>query len=372
MANIGKPHLLIVDDHMANRTLLSRHLMHMGFETTVADSGYLALDLLKSCQFDLILLDIMMPGMTGLQVLGIIRQTHTVSELPIILTTALDESDNIVEGFTLGANDYVTKPIDFPVLLSRIRIQLQLKQLTQLKDEFIQIASHDLKNPLNNIGMSTCLLSELIAPDNKKALRIVECIDSSANDMKKIITDFLDFQAIKDGNLQLSQGRVNLNALATEIIAENSNYAQSKAVDLQFECHPGLPEVLADAARVRQVIQNFVSNAIKFCPENATVLVRTDVQDNVVMLCVGDTGPGLTDDDLAKVFGKYARLSNKPTGGEKSSGLGLAICKQLIELLGGSIGVYNNPDRGATFWFSLPGIFQGATIAETVPELMLN
>jgi CheY-like chemotaxis protein len=258
MANIDKPQLLVVDDNTANRTLLARHLTHVGFETTVADSGYLALDLLKTRKFDLILLDIMMPGMTGLEVLRIIRQTHTVSELPVIFTTALDESENIVEGFTLGANDYVTKPIDIPVLLSRIRMQLQLKQLTQLKDEFIQIASHDLKNPLNNIGMSTCLLSELVEPENKQVLRIVVCIDSSVNDMKRIITDFLDFQAIRDGNLQLSQERVNLNELATEIVEENNDYAQSKAVDLQLECQPALPEVLADAARVRQVIQNLV------------------------------------------------------------------------------------------------------------------
>jgi signal transduction histidine kinase len=106
--------------------------------------------------------------------------------------------------------------------------------------------------------------------------------------------------------------------------------------------------------RLAQVVNNLVGNAIKFCREKSMVTVKTSVQNNAVILEVCDSGPGLTDADLAKVFSKYSRLSNKPTGGEKSSGLGLAICKQMIELQGGTIGVRNNPDRGATFWFSMP------------------
>jgi signal transduction histidine kinase len=111
---------------------------------------------------------------------------------------------------------------------------------------------------------------------------------------------------------------------------------------------------MADETRLAQVIQNLVGNAIKFCPADTTVIVRSCIQGDSVIFEVCDSGPGLTEADLAKVFMKYARLSNKPTGGEKSSGLGLAICKHLVALQEGTIGVHNNPDRGATFWFSLP------------------
>jgi two-component system sensor histidine kinase/response regulator len=344
--------LLVVDDNEMNRDMLSRRLVREGYHVSVAEEGKQALALIQAERFDLILLDVMMPGLNGFDVLQSIREQKTLAELPVIMATARDADDDIIKGFKLGANDYVTKPINFPVLLARVETQLQLKALTQLKDQFLQIASHDLKNPLNNILMSADIVMQSLGQDDGQ-YEMMEVIVHQSRTMQNIIIDFLDFHALQDGKLKLDRKLVDLNQIAARVVDENAGYARSKHIDLLLALDEQLPEVMADEERIAQVIQNFTSNALKFCPENATVTVHTCVQDDRVVLEVSDSGPGLIEADLAKVFTKYARLSNKPTGGEKSSGLGLAICKQMIELQGGAIGVYNNPDQGATFWFSL-------------------
>jgi two-component system sensor histidine kinase/response regulator len=314
-------------------------------------------EVLQAERFDLVLLDVMMPGLNGFEVLQIIRQKQSIAELPIIMATARDENEDIIAGFKLGANDYVTKPINFPVLLARVQTQLQLKKLTEFKDQFLQIASHDLKNPLGNILMSAYVVQQVVTPGEVMTDDIyttLELIVKQGKTMQRIITDFLDFQALQDGRLQLDLKLTDLNQIARRVIEENTEYAHSKNIEVQLVLEERLPEVIADEIRLAQIVQNLVGNAIKFCPIDAIAIIRTFTQNNSVVLEVCDSGPGLSDADLAKVFTKYARLSNKPTGGEKSSGLGLSICKHMIELQGGTIGVHNNPAHGATFWFNLP------------------
>jgi signal transduction histidine kinase len=357
MRKTGQGHLLVVDDNEMNRDMLSRRLEREGYTVSLAEDGYQALDLIKANRYDLIVLDVMMPGLNGFEMLPMIRQNRSIVELPVILATAKDRSDDIVEGMKLGANDYVTKPIDFPVLMARIQVHLQLKKLAQLKDEFLRIASHDLKNPLSTILMSSHIVLDRVTPGTpmpKEIYEMLTFIVKRGEDMKRIITDFLDFQAAEDGKLKLELAPVNLNEIARGIVGSNTDYARSKEIELHLELDANIPVVNADAARLNQVTQNLVGNAIKFCDKGAQVVVHTCVNGGDPVLEVTDSGPGLTEEDLAMTFTKYARLSNKPTGDEKSSGLGLAICKEMIELHGGRIGVYNNPDRGATFWFSLP------------------
>src|SRR4051794_33466850 len=122
----GQGHLLVVDDNEMNRDMLSRRLRREGYTVDLAEDGYKALELIKTTKYDLIVLDVMMPGMSGLEMLPIIRETRSIAELPIIMATAKDQSEDIVEGLKLGANDYVTKPIDLPVLLARMEIHLKL------------------------------------------------------------------------------------------------------------------------------------------------------------------------------------------------------------------------------------------------------
>lgn len=349
--------LMVVDDNEMNRDLLGRRLQREGYAVATAEDGYKALALIKNRRFDLILLDVMMPGISGMELLPLIRQIHSLADLPVIITTAKDQSDDVVEALRLGANDYVTKPIDLPVLLARIQTHLKLKRLSQLKDEFLRIASHDLKNPLAAVLLSGHLLQQTVPPGTIMETRYYQMIGyivKHGEDMQRIIGDFLDFQAAEDGNLALERTAFQLNDIVRDVLAQNSQYATSKSIVLNSELDGALRVINADTARVRQVTQNLIGNAIKFCSSGTAILVRTRFAQGATVFEVRDSGPGLTDADMERVFTKYARLSNKPTGEEKSSGLGLAICKQMIELHGGQIGVYNNPDHGATFWFNLP------------------
>lgn len=349
--------ILIIEDDDMSRDMLARRLVRRGHDVSSAADGSTALEMIASEELDLVLLDIIMPGMNGLEALKRIRENNTIEELPVIMVTAKDQSEDIVKALENGANDYITKPVDFSVAMARIQTQLSLRQLSRLKDEFLRMASHDLKNPLMIISLSAYNLSRQI-PDNIERIadlkKHVANINESANVMTKIITDFLDFQAIEDGQLKLAPGSVDFNSIVREVAETNAGYANSKNIVMAYELDSGLPGVSADGARISQVIQNFVSNAIKFGPPDSRVVLRSLTQGKSIQFEVIDSGPGFTEEDLRKTFVKYAKLSNKPTGGEKSSGLGLAICKQLVELHGGEIGVRNNVDKGATFWFSLP------------------
>ncbi|HVO43671.1 MAG TPA: response regulator [Aggregatilineales bacterium] len=350
-------YLLVADDNEMNRDMLSRRLAREGYRVAVAEDGEQTLALLENDQFDLVLLDVEMPGLSGFEVLQVIRRTYSLAELPVIMATAHDTRDDVVTGFKLGANDYVTKPIDFPVLLVRVQTQLQLKNLTRLKDQFLQIASHDLKNPLANVLTSAHLILQLYptgATVTDELNNTVKLIVRQGKSMQRIISDFLDFRAIQDGQMRLDLQLICLNPMAYYVLEDNADYARSKGIEIQLALDDELPECMADEARLVQVMQNLVGNAIKFCREGAAIRLHTFAEADRVVLEVCDSGPGLTEADLTKVFTKYARLSNAPTGGEKSSGLGLAICKQIVEAQGGTIGVRNNPDQGATFWFSLP------------------
>ncbi|MCX7046477.1 MAG: PAS domain-containing sensor histidine kinase [Candidatus Sumerlaeota bacterium] len=248
------------------------------------------------------------------------------------------------------------------------QMQAEKERLSRMKDEFMAIASHDLKSPLGSIGGYAQLLLKLTPPGSAmtdETCGFVERIKILAGVMNKIVEDYVDFYALQDGKMRLSLANEDLNAIAQEIVENSLQSARSKGIELIFESSSELPRVQADGARIEQVIENLVSNAIKFCGRGCKVYVSTRAEQGGVALSVSDNGPGLKDEDASKVFVKYARLSNRPTGGEKSSGLGLAICRELIELHGGQIGVHNNPSGGATFWFRLQTDHRHQSIASS-------
>ena len=180
MRKTGQGHLLVVDDNEMNRDMLSRRLQQRatrsGLPKTVSGA--------RSDQGEQIRPDcawVMMPGLNGFEMLPMIRQSYSIVDLPVILATAKDRSDDIVEGMQLGANDYVTKPIDFPVLMARLQVHLQLKKLAQLKDEFLRIASHDLKNPLSTILMSSHIVLDRVPPGTAMPKEIYQMLTFIVN-----------------------------------------------------------------------------------------------------------------------------------------------------------------------------------------------
>lgn len=356
--------VLCVDDIPDNLLLLTDILEYEGYSVIQAKNGEEALEIVEKQTPDAILLDVMMPGISGLQVLEDLRKTHSQIELPIIMVTALSEVGDIVRALNLGANDYVTKPLDLDIVLARLETHLKTMQLnkernklSQMREEFMAIASHDLRNPLGNILGLAELLSienEQSQENREETAEFLRLIIEAAQKMYAIIEDFIDVEDLEQGQLKLSRKDVNVPELVQAAIKSQEQYALSKSISLQSQRLNHCPLVSADPAKLSQVLDNFLSNAIKYSPQNTEVLVQTLLDDSCVKVKVIDAGPGLTQEDQENAFQKYARLSNKPTGKEKSLGLGLFICRRLIEAHQGTIGVENNDEQGATFWFSLP------------------
>lgn len=233
----------------------------------------------------------------------------------------------------------------------------RLRELSRLKDEFLRVASHDLKNPLQAIhGAAAILTARAERHGASSALReYIEVIEHRADLMQRIIEDFVEGQALEDGQLQLTRVPTDIADLARTAVAGHGPSAHAKDITISFVVVPPTPPVLADRARLSQVVENLLGNAIKFSPHGTRVFVTVSASEGGVRLEVVDQGPGLAEGDHAKLFSRYARLSAQPTGGEASTGLGLAISKQLVEAHGGRIGARNNEGAGATFWFEIPG-----------------
>lgn len=236
------------------------------------------------------------------------------------------------------------------------RAYIRVRELAKQKDEFLRVASHDLKNPLQAIQGATELLElfterEHSSPEMRE---FIEMIQERAGAMSRIIEDFVDCQAMEDGQLKLTRTSTDLVEVAREVIAGHTANALAKRIALSLAVVPPTAPVSVDRARIAQVLENLVGNAIKFAPSDTQVTVRISTVADTLRVEVADGGPGLTAEDVPKLFTRYGRLSAQPTGGEISTGLGLAICKQLIDAHGGQIGAGNNAGPGATFWFELP------------------
>jgi signal transduction histidine kinase len=309
--------------------------------------------------------------MDGMEVLGAIRAHPPTAELPVILLTALDSPHDVVRGLELGASDYVTKPPQIEVLIARVRTQLKIKrlqmeqqhdlirlqELDNLKNKFLRIAAHDLKSPLNNISLGVQILEqyeaklEQLDPDIRQ---ILSTIDGATTLMTSIIDGFLDFQALQAGKLKLEMQPTQLNDIIQSVVQQFKSYAERRSMALEADLANALPVCTADPDRLMQVISNLVSNAIKFSPKGNTVVVRSRMADTRLRVEVEDHGPGIPAEEIPLLFQEFALLKNRPTGGETSTGLGLSIARNLIDLHGGQIGVESQVGVGSTFWFELP------------------
>ncbi len=371
-------HVLVVDDLDTNRDALARMLEREGLSTEVAQDGFDALEKARAGAFDTILLDVMMPRLDGIQTLTILKQEIGLRDIPVIMLSALNEAKAIRECIQLGADDYLPKPIDRSLLRARLASCLRSKQLrdnekdyllrleatneelrrlNQLKSRFLAVAAHDLKNPMTTILLLADQVSEslddhaAIGPKRKQLQRIRESIQK----MLGIIQALLDSAATDAGQYEMNLQPTNLSALALDVVEENRPHAESKQISLCCEIPDGMPLVAqVDPARIRDIMDNLISNAIKFSPAQRSVWIALEKAENKVFFRVRDQGPGLTEEDKKLVFGLYQRLSAQPTGNEFSTGLGLSIVKQRVELHGGRVWVESQYGQGATFNVELP------------------
>jgi signal transduction histidine kinase len=349
--------ILIVDDTPANLGVLVETLGDAGYQLMVAEDGEEALAQTEQLQPDLILLDVMMPGIDGFETCRRLKGRPSTRDVPVLFMTALHETADKVKAFAAGGVDYITKPIEHAEALARVQTHLTLRQLRRelqdqlaLKERFMRIASHDLRNPLCLILIAG-EIARRKSGDSPAVAQYVGEINESANQMQRIIDTFLELRAPAQTE---SSGRVDLTLLAEAVARQHAHAAKTKQIALRTDLATPLPLARCDAALAYQAFTNLTSNALKFTPVGGRVTIKTLPSGDRVRVEVHDTGPGVPATERAQLFHEHARLSPRPTAGEESHGIGLAIVKHLIESQAGTVGADFPSASGSVFWFELP------------------
>ncbi len=354
--------ILIVDDTPANLGVLVETLGGAGYRLMVAEDGEEALEQVTQTIPDLILLDVMMPGIDGFETCRRLKGRTATREIPVLFMTALGETADKVRAFAAGGVDYLTKPFEHEEALARVRTHLALRRLRRdieeqlvLQERFRRIAGHDLRNPIFLIQLAVeAARREVPAGASAELELCLEDIARGAAQMRRIVDTFLEIRPA--GGPPGAPARTDLNLLAEAVVRSQARAAERKEITLVWAPAADLPPVRGDAGHVFQALTNLVGNAVKFTPPGGGVTVATVAAGRRVRFTVRDTGPGVPVAERAGLFSEQARLSPRPTGGEESHGLGLAIVKHLIEGQGGAVGADFPAAGGSLFWFELPAV----------------
>lgn len=355
--------VLIVDDTPANLDVLSRTLKPYRYKLAIAESGEQALKTAPHFNPDLILLDIMMPGIDGYETCVKLKKISSLKDVPIIFVTAKNDADDIVKGFDVGGVDYISKPFREKEVCARVKTHLQLQAslkaqeaLNHQKNNFIGMAAHDLRNPLSAIlGFTQLILEDVdsLSPSKESDKEMLKFIYSTSNEMLGLVNDLLDISAIEKGTLTLQKHDTQLITLLKNRMHIFEMSASQKNIALNLGCDESIRANL-DPNRVGQVIDNLISNAIKFSPAHSTITINTNQLTNAVEVSIQDQGPGIPSSEQENIFNAFHTLGTNSTNREKCTGLGMSIVKRIIEEHGGKIWLDSKEGHGSTFTFSLP------------------
>ena len=394
---VQRPTLLIVDDEQSIREFI-HEIFKDQYDILQAADGTDALVMLESEEtIDVVLLDIMMPGLDGFEVLEILQSNPHLAHLRVIMLSAKSDVDSKVRAFAAGAVDFVNKPFEVGELAARLNTQARLSRAdaelkqaksdaesaNRAKSEFLANMSHEIRTPLNAIiGMSELLTT---TPLDVTQRDYVDIIETSGNALLFLINDILDYSKIEAGMLELHPLRFVLQECVQGALDLVKNKAWEKQLRLTVELDPSLPhEFVGDDHRLRQIIVNLVSNAVKFTERGSIALALTGQEASSspallggataaggleaervyrLVLTVRDTGVGIPREAQSRLFQKFTQVDASTTRRYGGTGLGLAICRRLSELMGGSIDVESAgvPGLGSTFrcTWSMPAVRQG-------------
>lgn len=364
-----KHQILLVDDREENLYALENMLLDDDRFFFKALSGKEALKIAFKEDLSLVLLDVQMPEMDGFEVAQLLKSTARTKKIPIVFVTAISkENKYVVKGLEGGAVDYLFKPLDTEITRAKVSTLLQLfrqqqeleqknKELAQLNEQknyFLGMAAHDLRNPLGNIQtFSDFILNESGSSMSEQHLEFLKIIRNSSTFMLNMVNSLLDVSVIESGNLDLHLETTNMVELIKNNINLNKNLSEKKNITLLFNSTIENIEVSIDKTQIEQVLNNLITNAIKFSNSGTVVEINLERNEKEVTLSVKDHGQGIPKAEVEKLFNPFQKTSVKSTAGEKSTGLGLAIVKKIVEAHHGKIWVESEVGQGTTFRFSL-------------------
>jgi two-component system sensor histidine kinase/response regulator len=363
------PTVLVVDDNPKNVQIIALLLHEQKYKIIIAVNGKSAIDLVERARPDLILMDVMMPGMDGFEACQIIKIKPENANIPVIFLTALSEKVNIVKGFEAGGVDYITKPFNKEELISRIKTHLELKfardemqkmtnhlvELNSIKDKMFSVISHDLRSPLGSIKMTL----DFLKSDTKQQYKIedfrnsVSLLAQTTDEVFGLLENLLGWAKSQSGNLSVIAEDIKVLDLVNSVyLLHKGSFVNKK---LNFENHVADSNVVnADLNMLKTVLRNLLSNAIKYTPEGGTITVSTTEIAGNTRIVVTDTGVGISVENLPKILDEKQHISTYGTNKESGSGLGLVLCQSFAKSNNGRLFVESEPGKGSSFIIELP------------------
>ncbi|MDX2216184.1 MAG: hybrid sensor histidine kinase/response regulator [Oculatellaceae cyanobacterium bins.114] len=356
--------ILVVDDAPDNSYLIQAILKEEGYQIDIVDNGKDALALVEKTSPDLVLLDVMMPGMDGFEVTRRIRENKSLPFIPILLITAHDKP-RAAQGLDTGAEDFIRKPIEFEELLARVRSLLKLKhsvderdQIARQREDFVSRLTHDLRTPLVAADRMLSLIQQGALGDLSPELNEAMAIMSRSNqNLLEMVNALLEVYCYEAGKKTLAFTAIDMRELLLEVLQSLTPLAIDKGLELRTNLEHISPiELMGDRLELRRVLMNLVGNAIKFT-DNGFVEVRLSTvpkssgsNSNWVKIEVQDTGPGVAPEYRAFLFEPFRHGNHKRSG----SGLGLHLSSQIIKAHQGKIDIQSEVGNGSTFVVELP------------------
>lgn len=364
------PLVLIADDDPATRLLMNEVLKQAGFAVTEAQNGIEALAAFDRRHPDVVVMDVKMPELDGFAACAEIRRRPSGEHIPVLMVTGLDDIDSINRAFEVGATDFVSKPINWRVLSHHVRylyragramielrssqddLKRKAEELARSNNEleqFAYVASHDLQEPLRMVSSYTQMLAKRYQGQlDTEADEFIGFVLDGANRMRQLIQDLLKYS--RAGSSEVLMAEVDVARLLSETLNDLDCAIQSHRAVVTYD---KLPTVTANEVQLKQVLQNLISNAIKFHGDKAPeVHISAERRENQWQFSVRDNGIGIPAESSERIFVVFQRLHSRET--YPGTGIGLSICKKIIDRMNGRIWVESTPNQGSTFFFTIP------------------
>jgi len=368
--------VLIVDDEIMIRTIMRATLENDGFEVVEAADGETACRLFGEENPDVVVSDVLMPVMDGFELCRRLRAQPQSEHTPILVATGLDDEASIRTAYEVGATDFTAKPINWAVLNHRVRYVLRAARAFQnlresqndlikakddaeaasrAKSEFLANMSHELRTPLNAIiGFSGFMIDELFGPLPDKYEEYARDIHSSGTHLLTVINDILDLSKAEANRMTLSECKVDIDEVVVGSKVMVQNMASNAEVRLEINLEDGLPALMADPTRLRQILVNLLSNAVKFTPKGGKVSLSVGREGKGIVFVVIDTGIGIPADKIDMAMSPFGQVDSGLARKFEGTGLGLPLTKRLAQLHGGTLHLESILDQGTIAKVWLP------------------
>ena len=361
--------ILAVDDNQMNLMVMRSMFKYQNYQVYYADCGKKAIEMASQLRPDMILLDVVMPDLSGFEVCRILKEEDYFKDIPVIFITAADEIEFIINGFEAGGVDYITKPFRKEEIMLRIKTHFELKltrdqlvettqtlmDLNKVKDRLFSIIGHDLRGPIGNVKMVLEFMSKgIIDPTKGEQYRkTVQDLLRTTDEVFSLLENLLAWSTYESGNLTSIPENIVFKEAVASIVNLYQAGINSKRISLNININPD-HIVYADLNMIKTVVRNLFSNAIKFTPVEGAITFASEQENGFVIIGVSDTGTGMPQEVIAKILDPNVYYTSLGLNKESGNGLGLKLCKDFIEKSNGKIWIESVPGKGTTVYFSLP------------------